>query len=103
MLRAFYRARRKRQKTKGGFVYLIWAENGLHKIGKAKDLESRFYAFTNMMPLKIELVHSFFSENYSQAERKLHIMFAEKREIGEWFRLSPLEIHYIKRIQDGDL
>jgi len=86
-----------------GFVYLIRAENGLYKIGKAKNISKRLQPFSVNFPMKWEIVHSFQSENYSAAEIDLHRKFASKRDIGEWFKLSPADVQYITSIQDGQL
>lgn len=86
-----------------GFVYLILAENGLYKIGKAKNIDTRLKPFTVNFPMKWELVYNFKSNDYSAAEMKLHEVFADKRDVGEWFRLSPEDVEYITSIQDGAL
>jgi hypothetical protein len=86
-----------------GFVYLILAENGLYKIGKAKDVSSRLRPFSVTFPMKFSLVHSFHSDNYSLAEAKLHDEFDGKRDVGEWFRLDSKDVEYIVSIKDGEL
>lgn len=89
--------------TASGFVYLILAENGLYKIGKAKNVTTRLKPFTVSFPMKWELVHTFQSNDYSTAEAQLHEMFSDKRDVGEWFRLSTEDVEHIKSIQDGGL
>lgn len=84
-----------------GFVYLILAENGLYKIGKARSLKSRLKPFSVHFPMKWDLVYSFYSKNYNTAEASLHERFKDKRDIGEWFKLSDSDVEYIKSIQ-GD-
>lgn len=88
---------------KPGYVYLVLAENGLYKIGRAKDVTTRLQPFSVHFPMKWELVHSFQSDNYSAAEANLHQAFQDKREIGEWFRLAPEDVEYITALQDGAL
>jgi hypothetical protein len=86
-----------------GFVYLIRIETGLYKIGKAKDMTKRLQPFGVLFPMKWELVYQFKSNDYSAAEARLHHKFAEKRDIGEWFRLTADDVEYIKGIKDGQL
>jgi hypothetical protein len=86
-----------------GFVYLIRIESGLYKIGKAKDMAKRLQPFSVLFPMKWELVYQFKSNDYSAAEARLHNKFAEKRDIGEWFRLTADDVEYIKGIKDNQL
>lgn len=93
-------AKTKKVKTNPGYVYLIWAENGLYKIGKAKKLNERMKPFTVNFPMKWELVHSFPADDYSVAEAELHAKYADKQEVGEWFALSSGDAAYIKTLTD---
>lgn len=86
-----------------GYVYLIRAENGLYKIGKAKNVTTRLQPFSVHFPMKWELVHSFKADDYSVAEAELHVAYADKRDVGEWFKLAPEDVEYISGIQDGQL
>jgi hypothetical protein len=56
---------RKNYKKENGWIYLIRAENGLYKIGKAKDVEKRIYPFSVHFPMKWEMVCSFETNDYS--------------------------------------
>jgi hypothetical protein len=86
-----------------GYVYLIRAENGLHKIGKAKNITARMKPFSVEFPMKWDLVHFFASDDYSAAEETLHRLFHDKRGVGEWFQLLPEDVAYITSIKDGQL
>ena len=88
--------------SSNGFIYLIRAENGLYKIGKTKDLEKRIKPFHVDFPMKWEMVYSFQSPDYGLAESFLHIRFSEKRDVGEWFRLSNEDIIFIMSLRDGE-
>jgi hypothetical protein len=79
------------------------AENGLYKIGKAKNVSTRMQPFSVHFPMKWDLVYSFKSNNYSHAEELLHAKYADKRDVGEWFRLTDADVEYIKGIKDGTL
>jgi hypothetical protein len=94
---------RKKKKVSFGFVYLIELENGLFKIGKAKEVSARMKVFTVSFPMKWTIAHYFSSQDYSIAEDTLHKKFCDKREIGEFFRLTPADVAYIKSIGDGQL
>lgn len=85
-----------------GFVYLI-KSNELYKIGKTKDLNSRTAFFGTIMPIEVELIHSFSSNQYSLAEAALHEKYKDFRKTGEWFALREEHIEEICRIQDGEL
>ena len=88
----------------GGFIYLLFCENdGIYKIGKAKNVSERMGNIQPKFPAKTELLHYFFSENYDGAERELHKRYEELRVSGEWFRLGNKDVEYIKSIQDGQL
>jgi hypothetical protein len=93
----------KRKTGEAGHVYLIMSENGFYKIGRTKNINSRFKMFKTIFPMKWEFVHSFESNDYVNAESKLHNMFYEKRKMGEWFELSPKDVSYISSIGDFDL
>ena len=85
-----------------GYVYLLVAENGLHKIGRAKRLNDRVTQLAVKFPMKIKLVHSIMSDDYIQAEIYLHERFASRRVHGEWFDLSAADIAYICGIEKID-
>jgi hypothetical protein len=86
-----------------GYVYLIRAENGLYKFGKTRDMKARLKPFGVNFPMKWDLVHSFQSNDYSLTEERLHQMFRDKREIGEWFKLLAEDVAHITAIKDGGL
>lgn len=95
--------RKKPSVKKIGSVYLILAENGLYKIGKAKVVSERLKPFSVNFPMKWDLLHSFISNDYNIAETTLHQTFSDKRDIGEWFKLASEDVEYIKSIQDYQL
>jgi hypothetical protein len=96
---------RKTQKVRksGGYVYLIRAENGLYKIGKAKNVSTRMQPFSVAFPMRWELLYSFKCSDYSYVEELLHAKYADKRDVGEWFKLEPVDVEYIKGIKDDQL
>jgi hypothetical protein len=90
-------------RTNPGYVYLVGADNGLYKIGRAKNVDDRVNFFGVKLPMKTWLVHSFYSDNYDKAEKQLHEHFAEQRNHGEWFNLSDADVEKIKSLSDGSL
>ena len=99
--REFEKSNKKKQKE--GYVYLVAADNGFHKIGKTINVTNRVNEFGVKLPMKTWLVHSFKSNQYDTAEKILHDTFSEKRSHGEWFALTAEDIEYIKSITDGQL
>jgi hypothetical protein len=89
---------KRKSKPTNGYVYLIKADNGLYKIGKSKNLHARINEFGVKLPVKTELIHSIANSDFSTLELELHERFSDKREHGEWFRLSESDIEEIKQI-----
>lgn len=81
-----------------GYVYLMHAETGHHKIGLSKDPRARLRAFRIEMPLEDKLLHVFPAENMAAAEKALHRKFAAKRFRGEWFLLEPDDVRWFLSI-----
>ena len=71
-----------------GYVYVLKAENGLYKIGKSRSPQIRIGQIITASPVKITPLLVYKSTEYHKLESVLHMIFAEEREIGEWFRLS---------------
>jgi hypothetical protein len=78
-----------------GVVYLLRADNGYHKIGRAKCLTPRVTQIGIQVPMHIELAYHFEADDCVLAEAHLHERFAAKRVKGEWFDLSPEEVEWI--------
>lgn len=81
---------------KNGIVYLL--NSGIYyKIGKTKNLPSRMetLAVGVVAPFDIKLIHHFETDDYSGEEKRLHNMFSNKRDKGEWFILSNEDVNYI--------
>lgn len=85
-----------------GHIYLVEAL-GLYKIGKEKNKTSRTNHFHTIMPVEVKLIHSFCSNDYSNAEKILHKKYSHLRQKGEWFSLSNEEVNEICSIQDYQL
>lgn len=85
-----------------GYVYLIRA-SGLYKIGKTKSLKDRTSYFATKMPVEVETIHTFSSQDHHMAEKKLHKKYAEFRKTGEWFDLSEEQVKEICSIKDDEI
>lgn len=77
-----------------GYVYLIKSDFG-YKIGKTVNIKSRTSLFDVRLPFPIKLINYAWYENYTAAERALHVKFGHKRLEGEWFDLDASDIAYI--------
>lgn len=80
-----------------GYVYLIWSQYG-YKIGKAVNVQSRTKLFEVKLPFPIRVEHYAKFDDYTQAERTLHLHFNEKRMEGEWFSLNDEDVAFIKTL-----
>jgi hypothetical protein len=87
-----------------GYVYLLHCpDNNLYKIGKSKNAPKRFGHISKQSPADIKILHYFWSEDCTNAEKILHDRNAEKRVRGEWFGLEQNEKLEIMSLHDGDL
>lgn len=92
----FHHTRTRRE----GFVYIARAENGLHKIGRARDPERRVRGFAGaVMPFVIELIHKIPSNDAIQAEKLLHQRYSHCRRVGEWFDLDTCDVDDLREIR----
>lgn len=84
--------------SKAGYVYLIRADTGHHKIGCTNSIPKRMRLFAVKLPFNFDLIHYFPCQNMYQAEAELHKIFKNKRANGEWFNLNEQEERFIKSI-----
>jgi Meiotically up-regulated gene 113 len=87
-----------RAKERFGYVYLVRAESGEHKIGRTKDVGARVRNFMTLAPFKFTLIHSFSADDCRMAERLLHKQFSPKRIKGEWFTLNQKDVTAISKL-----
>jgi len=83
-----------------GYVYLIWSKHG-YKIGKAINVRNRTRLFEVKLPFPIEVEHYARFDDYTHAERSLHLHFDHKRLEGEWFALNDEDIAFIKTLGES--
>jgi hypothetical protein len=79
-----------------GYVYVLKAANGLYKIGKSKNPSQRISNIKTSSPERLEVYAVFSSSDMDMGEVCLHLMFEEKREMGEWFRLNQDDLDSIE-------
>jgi len=80
-----------------GFVYVIRSDYG-YKIGKTVNLKDRTRLFAVKLPFPISIEHYAWFDDYTQAERSLHLTYQSKRLEGEWFDLAPADLAAIKAL-----
>lgn len=90
----------RRKNNPSTFIYFIHSDNGLTKIGIAKDVKLRLTTLNIGSPVELSLLFYFESQNAKRAEANLHKRFSQKRVKGEWFNLSDKDISWIKENYD---
>ena len=81
-----------------GYVYIVQADNGLFKIGKARKPKERVQQLGIKLPYELDVVLLLESGDYSKLEATLHQRFASKRVAGEWFALDEKDLQVIKEM-----
>jgi hypothetical protein len=83
-------------KTSPGYVYILSTDHGWYKIGKSIDVSERVKQISPKLPFTVEVEHVIKTNNYTVTERALHAAFESKRTNGEWFRLSDIDLKWLK-------
>lgn len=84
-----------------GFVYLAHCGTGHYKIGMSQTPVKRIRHFDTKMPVNVNLIHSFYTDNRYAAEKSLQERFSHWRQEGEWFLFPPeLEQIYVNEIKE---
>jgi len=81
----------------GGYVYVIRSKLDF-KIGETIHLKARTRLFEVKLPFPISLEHYAWFDDYTRAERSLHITYQAKRLEGEWFDLNASDLQQIKML-----
>jgi hypothetical protein len=85
------KSRQHPNKLRPGWVYFVKA-NGLIKIGMTtREPDKRLEEFVPKMPYDAKVIATVFSKDAKTLEEKFHLHFADRREKGEWFRISDNE------------
>lgn len=68
------------------YVYLIYSESGLYKIGVSNDVEKRLATLRTSSGHALSCLGYYKTEDKAtKVERALHKLFEEFRTLGEWF------------------
>lgn len=81
-----------------GDIYIARSDTGHYKIGISKTPTERIRYFDTIMPVEVELVYRFPSDNCRRGEKIMHQVLAEYHHRGEWFNLPQREIDLIMGI-----
>lgn len=84
--------------SRAGYVYLLQAlhDATLFKIGRTSNPDNRAKTFGVTLPFKVEYACLIQCDDMHTLEAKLHAKFSKQRLDGEFFRLSPDDVEYIK-------
>jgi hypothetical protein len=78
------------------YIYVILAENGLFKIGKATDIISRLKGICYSCPIVCyPIAYKQYDTKVINLEFVMHEKFQNKRVRGEWFALTKEDLAYI--------
>ena len=78
------------------------AENGYYKIGRSKNVPARQKQLNREFPIKIEVIHQFWANDYISREKDLLFLFQDKQQEGEWFALDQGDIETIMELKDEE-
>lgn len=81
-----------------GYIYLMYADTGHYKIGMSVQPSERLRSFRTEMPVEVQPVYVFPTDDMRLAESALHYLFRENRYRGEWFILDDEDVEWIKSI-----
>jgi len=77
-----------------GWVYVIKCED-FHKIGKANFVQDRIKNLQTATPFSLRVKFKKFVSDCGYWEKRLHQIFREKRQRGEWFSLDKADLQFI--------
>lgn len=85
-----------KRQMRSGFVYFIYSEaTGLVKVGFSNNPTKRFETLSTASPTPLQLLG--FIGGGLALEKGLHHEFGKFRVTGEWFRMSPSIIAYMRQ------
>lgn len=82
---------------KSGFVYVINMDGtNFYKIGTSINVEKRIGSIKTNNPFDIIVIFKIHVNGCFAVEKSIHQTFIDKKHRGEWYKLSEVDIHYIK-------
>lgn len=81
-------------------VYVFGPVDGLHKIGRTKNLPQRLSVLSRF-DANAEVVHTIESAQMGWLEKTLHRVFFDLRVEGEWFRLGVAELNLLRSVRSA--
>ena len=87
-------------------LYIIQAKSdNILKIGICKDFRKRLTGLQNGNPYKIRLFAQFELSDVEagKLEKELHYTFRHSRMCGEWFKLFPAQMRWLKKVGTGGM
>lgn len=95
-------SRREKDQDKFGYIYLIRASTGHHKIGSSRSVQARLKQLQCANPQPLVLLHQFPSANAQRDESALHDQYSHRRVGNEWFALTESDVARIVSISGQD-
>lgn len=79
-------------------VYLFGTVNGLHKIGRTRQMYVRS-AVLSKLEAGSRMIHAIESCDLKWLEKTMHRAFFQQRVEGEWFRLTEMEVNRFGKLR----
>jgi hypothetical protein len=73
-----------------------------HKIGIANNPGHRVSTMRSGTPHKLELITTLESDNAKVVEQRLHGLYRQSKQNGEWFKLTPNAVNSLKALDRID-
>lgn len=87
------------------YVYLMHSNTGHYKIGLSNDparRASEMVKTPTILPIEVNVIHTFRCEDARLAERALHRLYNLDRQKGEWFNLTEKQVGQTTNIKHFD-
>jgi hypothetical protein len=83
-----------------GYVYVFGSKvEGRYKIGQGVTPKARMSDYRTKLPFRVEMIHTIPADDKARAEADLHNRLRDKRENGEWFKLTADEVSQIMNLK----